>query len=234
MCIPHNTYSIVITLRIINVNGNNLIYLLLRYNIITITSIITTKQLSPGATRDIKLKLRTLDWAVKSGDVKKQDLFYPIGAVSGSVEGANLAWKYYQEVCFVGTAVEILTLIYHGQPNHHNRTSTWSKKSSVKLHHRWWTRASSTLSTSSAPARRLTRLSNSSRRIHCHSLRARLVRRLRTCVLAARCCKSSPNLRWWILSIGCRALYTARMTLEEWMFLLGLFAAVRVSCGQFL
>jgi hypothetical protein len=37
---------------------------------------------SLGAVSDPKLKLRTLDWAVKSGDVKLQDFFYPIGAVA--------------------------------------------------------------------------------------------------------------------------------------------------------
>lgn len=51
-----------------------------------------------GATRDRALKLRTLDWAVKSDQVKLQDTFYPIGSVTGSVEGAQLAWKYFQEV----------------------------------------------------------------------------------------------------------------------------------------
>jgi hypothetical protein len=31
-----------------------------------------------GATKDMKLKLQTLDWTVKSGEVKMQDTFYPI------------------------------------------------------------------------------------------------------------------------------------------------------------
>ena len=51
-----------------------------------------------GATRDRALKARTLDWAVKSGQVKMQDTFYPIGSVAGNVEGADMAWQYYQEV----------------------------------------------------------------------------------------------------------------------------------------
>jgi hypothetical protein len=51
-----------------------------------------------GATRDRALKQRTLDWAVKSGQVKMQDTFYPLGSVTGSVEGANMAWLYFQEV----------------------------------------------------------------------------------------------------------------------------------------
>ena len=44
------------------------------------------------------LKLRTLDWAVKSGDIKLQDFFYPIGPVAGSVAGSALAWQYFQDV----------------------------------------------------------------------------------------------------------------------------------------
>jgi hypothetical protein len=51
-----------------------------------------------GATRDSTLKQRTLDWAVKSGQVKMQDTFYPIGSVTGSIEGAEMAWAYFQEV----------------------------------------------------------------------------------------------------------------------------------------
>jgi hypothetical protein len=35
-----------------------------------------------GYTSDPALKRRTLDWAVKGNDVKLQDFFYPIGAVS--------------------------------------------------------------------------------------------------------------------------------------------------------
>ncbi len=51
-----------------------------------------------GATRDLALKRRTLDWAVKSGQVKLQDFYSPIGAVASSVAGSNLAWEYYKEV----------------------------------------------------------------------------------------------------------------------------------------
>ena len=51
-----------------------------------------------GATRDMKLKQRTLDWAVKSGEVKMQDTFYPMGSVAGSVEGQNMTWIYFKEV----------------------------------------------------------------------------------------------------------------------------------------
>jgi puromycin-sensitive aminopeptidase len=54
-----------------------------------------------GAAQSEALKLRTLDWCVKSGDVKLQDYFYPFGSVAGSPEGAALAWKYIKEVSFV-------------------------------------------------------------------------------------------------------------------------------------
>jgi aminopeptidase N len=50
-----------------------------------------------GATPSKELKLATLDWAVKSGDVKLQDFFYPIAPVASSSEGADLAWGYYKE-----------------------------------------------------------------------------------------------------------------------------------------
>lgn len=53
---------------------------------------------SLGATRLESLKLQTLDWAVKSGEVKLQDFFYPIGSVASSLAGSELAWKYYREV----------------------------------------------------------------------------------------------------------------------------------------
>lgn len=52
---------------------------------------------SLGASKSKALKLRTLDWAVKSGDVKLQDFFYPIGAVSSNKEGSALAWAYFKE-----------------------------------------------------------------------------------------------------------------------------------------
>lgn len=53
---------------------------------------------SLGATRLPQLKLATLDWALKSGDVKLQDCFYPLGAVSSSgKEGCALAWQYFQD-----------------------------------------------------------------------------------------------------------------------------------------
>jgi puromycin-sensitive aminopeptidase len=50
-----------------------------------------------GAAPQVHLKQRTLDWAVKSGDVKLQDFFYPIGAVASSAAGAAQAWSYFQE-----------------------------------------------------------------------------------------------------------------------------------------
>jgi puromycin-sensitive aminopeptidase len=50
-----------------------------------------------GAAPGRALKLRTLDWAVKSGEVKLQDLFYPMGSVSGSLEGVEISWAYFQE-----------------------------------------------------------------------------------------------------------------------------------------
>jgi puromycin-sensitive aminopeptidase len=54
-----------------------------------------------GATKDMALKAQTLDWAVKSGEVKLQDFFYPVGSVSGNLQGAILAWNYYREVSFI-------------------------------------------------------------------------------------------------------------------------------------
>jgi hypothetical protein len=54
-----------------------------------------------GATRVASLKQRTLDWAIKSGEVKLQDFFYPIGSVSSSLSGAELSWKYYREVSVI-------------------------------------------------------------------------------------------------------------------------------------
>jgi puromycin-sensitive aminopeptidase len=51
-----------------------------------------------GAAPGKELKLRTLDWAVKSGDIKLQDFFYPMGTVSHSdKEGAQLAFDYFKE-----------------------------------------------------------------------------------------------------------------------------------------
>jgi hypothetical protein len=54
-----------------------------------------------GASRTKALKQRTLDWAVKSGQVKMQDMFYPIGSVAGNIEGQEMAWRYFQEVSTV-------------------------------------------------------------------------------------------------------------------------------------
>lgn len=51
-----------------------------------------------GAVQDLSLKQRTLDWALKSGEVKTQDTFYPIGSVASNAVGAELVWKYFQEV----------------------------------------------------------------------------------------------------------------------------------------
>ncbi len=52
---------------------------------------------SLGATRNNSLRMKTLDWAVKSGDVKLQDFFYPISAVSSSADGTLLAWNYFKD-----------------------------------------------------------------------------------------------------------------------------------------
>jgi aminopeptidase N len=38
-----------------------------------------------------------MDWAVKSGDLKTQDFFYPIGAVASNKEGTKIAWSYLKE-----------------------------------------------------------------------------------------------------------------------------------------
>jgi len=50
-----------------------------------------------GASKDKALKLRTLEWALNSEDVKLQDFFYPIGSVSGDQEGILLAWQFFQD-----------------------------------------------------------------------------------------------------------------------------------------
>lgn len=55
---------------------------------------------SLGSTNVESLRHKTLDWAVKSGDIKLQDIFYPIGAVASNVTGSELAWSYYKEVSF--------------------------------------------------------------------------------------------------------------------------------------
>merc|ERR1712032_887324 len=48
-----------------------------------------------GATKNAKLKLRTLTWAVD--EVKLQDFFYPIVGVSNSSpEGAAIAWDFFK------------------------------------------------------------------------------------------------------------------------------------------
>lgn len=86
--------------RIVLLNGG-----ITEYNTILEKSFVATQDNSVrkyamnslGATADKTLKLRTLDWAVKSGDVKLQDFFYPVGSVASSLDGAELAWKYFQE-----------------------------------------------------------------------------------------------------------------------------------------
>lgn len=52
--------------------------------------------LSLGAIQDPSLKVRTLDWCVKSGEVKLQDFFYCIGSVATSAEGTRIAWEYFK------------------------------------------------------------------------------------------------------------------------------------------
>jgi puromycin-sensitive aminopeptidase len=44
------------------------------------------------------LKIRTLDWAIKSSAVKTQDFFYPVGVVASSARGSEITWKYFKEV----------------------------------------------------------------------------------------------------------------------------------------
>lgn len=51
-----------------------------------------------GAAADPALKMRTLEWAVKGGDVKLQDFFYPLGSVAGNLSGTIMAWQYLQDV----------------------------------------------------------------------------------------------------------------------------------------
>lgn len=52
--------------------------------------------LSLGAIQDPALKTRTLDWCVKSGEVKLQDFFYCVGSVASSAEGSRIAWEYFK------------------------------------------------------------------------------------------------------------------------------------------
>lgn len=49
-----------------------------------------------GAALQPALKMRTLDWAVKSGDVKLQDFFYPIDSVTTTAGGTAIAWNYFK------------------------------------------------------------------------------------------------------------------------------------------
>ena len=50
-----------------------------------------------GAAPSPALKLKTLDWTVKSGDVKLQDYFYAIGSVGSTAAGVAISWKYFQD-----------------------------------------------------------------------------------------------------------------------------------------
>lgn len=54
--------------------------------------------LSLGVINDPNLKIKTLDWATKSGDVKLQDFFYAYGVTAASSKaGLMLTWKYYKD-----------------------------------------------------------------------------------------------------------------------------------------
>lgn len=50
-----------------------------------------------GCVNDTKLKVATLEWALRSEDVKLQDFFYPIGSVTTDIAGAELAWQFLQD-----------------------------------------------------------------------------------------------------------------------------------------
>jgi len=52
---------------------------------------------SLGATNDEALKMATMDWAIKSGDVKLQDIYAPLAAVGASTKGCELTWKYLKD-----------------------------------------------------------------------------------------------------------------------------------------
>ena len=58
---------------------------------------------------DASLKRRTLDWAFSSGEVKVQDVAYPVAAVAINSAGATQAWEYFKEN-FDYIADEILAL----------------------------------------------------------------------------------------------------------------------------
>ena len=51
---------------------------------------------SLGAILDKNLKIRTLDWATKSGDVKLQDFYIAFGVVANSKNSDEIAWNYYK------------------------------------------------------------------------------------------------------------------------------------------
>ena len=51
-----------------------------------------------GATGVQELKQRTLEWALRSEDVKLQDFFYPLLSVSSSSkQGLQASWQFYQD-----------------------------------------------------------------------------------------------------------------------------------------
>lgn len=50
-----------------------------------------------GHVNDDKLKVATLEWALRSEDVKLQDFFYPIGSVAHDMAGASLSWTFLQD-----------------------------------------------------------------------------------------------------------------------------------------
>jgi puromycin-sensitive aminopeptidase len=50
-----------------------------------------------GAVNDDKLKMATLEFALRSDDVKLQDFFYPIGSVTSNLKGTEMAWKFLQD-----------------------------------------------------------------------------------------------------------------------------------------
>lgn len=86
-------------LRIVIANGNEI-----EYNRVLKTFYDTTDNAEKkyamsclGATNDATLKLKTLDWTIKSNDVKLQDYFYAIGAVASNTAGTIIAWNYLKE-----------------------------------------------------------------------------------------------------------------------------------------
>lgn len=52
---------------------------------------------SLGATPDDELRQQVLHWAYFSGQVKTQDIYFPIGSIASDARGGQLAWAFYRQ-----------------------------------------------------------------------------------------------------------------------------------------